>query len=166
MILLSRAVSAVCAVLLASCASYDGSSLRQGATADEVRAAMGKPTATWRDGASEVLEYARGPEGLHTYLVYLDATGRLGEIRQVLDEKNFARIEIGKSTKEEVRRVIGGPGQTFVAARSGIEWWDYRYLDRSRKMRLEVGFDGAGVVRQLERLVDPSEVSYDGPATM
>jgi SmpA / OmlA family len=154
------------ALALTACVSYGPGALGPGASAEEVRAKMGAPTGTWREPGGEVLEYARGPEGAHTYLVYLDGSGRVREIRQVLDENNFSRIEIGKSTQDDVRHLIGGPGSRGAFPRSGGEWWDYRYIDHAMKMRLYVVFDDAQRVRELVRVLDPTETSLGMPSNM
>jgi outer membrane protein assembly factor BamE (lipoprotein component of BamABCDE complex) len=147
-------------VLLVSCA-LDTSVLRPGVPAEQVRARLGAPTGTWRDGNFEVLEYATGPEGVQTFMVHLDASERIKEVHQVLNEEFFQRIEIGKSTKDEVRRLIGRPGLTSSTPRTGLEWWDYRYSSFG-KMRLYLGFDQSNVVRQIARAQDHTEMNYDG----
>jgi hypothetical protein len=38
------------------------------------------------------LEFARGPFGRHTYMVDLDAQGRVANVEQVLDARHFARV--------------------------------------------------------------------------
>jgi outer membrane protein assembly factor BamE (lipoprotein component of BamABCDE complex) len=165
MTLTARAVFLSFTVVLAGCASYGPGALQPGASADEVRAKMGAPTGTWRDGAGDVLEYARGPEGVDTYLVQLDGAGRVSEIRQVLNEKYFSRIEIGKSTEDDVRHLIGRPGNKG-ALRQGEEWWDYRYFNGMMKMRLYVTFDGNHRVRELFRTQDPTEIGPGSPSSM
>lgn len=82
-------------------------------TATEVRSVMGNPTFEWKapDG-SYTWEFARGPEGVVTYMVELGSDHVLRAIRQVLTEQYFAQIQPGMS-RDAVRKVIGKPGQTM-----------------------------------------------------
>ena len=154
--------------LLFGCSSYSGSGLVPGqANEDAVRAAMGQPSADYRDGGHHFLEYARGPIGFHTYLASFDATGRLERIDQILTPDRFARIQVNTSTQADVRRIIGSPGMITRFARTGVEYWDYRYLEDRIKMRLYVGFDASGTVVKLERMQDPDELGVTGsPGSM
>ena len=161
---MKRFLAAAAALLMASCASYDGHSLAPGASAEQVRAVMGTPTSAWRDGAGEVLEYARGPEGSHTYFVRLDGAGRMVGIDQVLNDATFNRIEIGRTTRDDVLHLIGHPASSMTVR--GLEWWDYRYQQGGPKMRFNVAFDASGIVRRVERLMDPTEINSDGPSSM
>jgi hypothetical protein len=153
---------------VAGCTSYSGSGLVAGqATEEGVRAAMGKPTDDFRDDGHHYLDFARGPIGFHTFRASFDAAGRLEGIEQILTLERFARIQVDKAMRDDVRKLIGSPGLVTRFPRTGIEYWDYRYLEDRVKMRLYVGFDGSGRVVKLERLLDPEEVmAVDGPSGM
>ena len=62
------------AVLLAGCASYDGRGLQPGvSSADDVMALMGTPAMQWQDAdGRRQLAYPRGPEGLQTFMAFID----------------------------------------------------------------------------------------------
>lgn len=97
-------------ITLGACASYDGRGLRPGISSiDEVQQLMGEAAFRWRasDG-SERLFYPRGPHGVHTFMVKIDAAGRLASIENVLEPKHFARLREGMS-EAEVIRIIGPP---------------------------------------------------------
>ena len=82
------------AALVAGCASYDGRGLQPGVSSvDEVVSVMGKPAMQWKDPDGRMqLAYPRGPEGLQTFMAFVDAQGRLERIEGVL-EKSLARSD-------------------------------------------------------------------------
>lgn len=95
---------------LAACASYDGRGLQPGVSSiDDIQQLMGEAALRWRENdGSERLFFPRGPHGLHTFMVKVDAGGRLTSIENVLEPKHFARLREGMS-EEEVIRIIGPP---------------------------------------------------------
>ncbi len=117
---------AVVAVLLTACSGYAPSGNPTGMTADQIVAEMGAPeTRRTVEGGSR-LEYPRGPFGRHTWFVYLDATGRVVRTEQVLNERNFLNINPGM-TQDQVRYVLGRPGEVYTLGRSRGVVWNYRY---------------------------------------
>ena len=152
--LAKRLATLACALLLGACGTYYKiAGVPAGSTPDQVTATAGKPTDTWRDGAAEVWEYATGPAGAVTYLARFEG-GRLSGVQQVLTEANFQKITPGTS-KEDVRRLLGRPGQTATYANKGEEVWSWRYFEGTRRMLLNVHFDAAkGTVREVTRRVD------------
>lgn len=127
-----RLNAAACAALLASallagCATYSPQALRPGMTADQVVAAMGPPNARHaQPGGGARLEYARGPMGLHTYMVDLDAQGRMTGWEQVLDDAHFNAIRPGISV-QELQRQIGRPSAILPGGYQPGQVWSYRY---------------------------------------
>lgn len=156
-------------VLLAGCAAYGGYGLNPGvATLPEVLATMGKPAMRWDDPDGRIqLAYPRGPMGTETFMVFVAPDGRLQRIEQVLTPEHFARIENGKSTKEDVLRLLGPsyPGWTMYFDRRNELVWEWRYSDGGgQAYRLDVMIDATtGIVRstftrseQLERDLAPA----------
>ena len=80
------ASSAVSVVLLSACSGYSPGDLRVGASETDFRTHMGEPTARYAlaDGGSKI-EYARGPMGKHTYMIDVDAAGRVREASYASD---------------------------------------------------------------------------------
>lgn len=142
---------------LAACASYDGAGLRPGASGDEIRSTMGKPDTIWRESdGGATWEYARGPQGLHTYMVRLGSDDRLREIRQVLNTETFASIRPGTMTREEVHRLLGTPARELYFALKDEQVWDYRYFDVISRYEyaFSVHFNPLGVVSGTETTPD------------
>ena len=142
------AIFAACVLLAAACASYDGYSLRAGAsTESEVRSLMGPPAAEFvnADG-SKRLAYPRGPLGAQTYMADVGSDGILKSVSPVLRDDTFYRIQPGL-TREEILRMIGPPGETMYFQRLGQTAWDYRYQDTwGYPAIFSVMFDEKGVV--------------------
>ncbi len=123
----TRASSAASVILLSACAGYSPGDLRPGQSESELRARMGEPTSRYArpDGGARV-EFARGPMGKHTYMVEVDAGGRVRGWQQVLTEANFESIAIA-APQAEVRQQLGRPSETRVGWRGVGEVWSYRY---------------------------------------
>ena len=90
----TRTMILAAALVLAGCATYRVADMPAGSTTEQVAARAGKPTDTWRDGSTEVWEYATGPSGRMTYLARFD-DGRLTSTRQVLTEETFQKVVPG-----------------------------------------------------------------------
>ena len=117
------------AALLTACATPPPA---PGTARDEVLRAWGQPTARYAlpEGA-ERLEYATGPFGRTTWMIDLDAAGRVRQARQVLNEAEFLQVQIragsGELTREELLRWIGTPGERRHGGWAGGEVWSWRY---------------------------------------
>jgi hypothetical protein len=119
-----RAAIVLCAAaLLAGCAIP----FKPGQSEAEVIAAAGRPP-TGRymlPGGVHRLEYATGPMGRHTWMVDLDAQGRVQQVEQVLNELTFLKVTDGMA-RDDLLRLIGRP------AHRQREWmdketWFWRY---------------------------------------
>lgn len=155
-------------LLLGACASYDGRGLTPGTSQlDEVIALMGDPALRWQDAdGSCQLAYPRGPAGFHTYMVRIDAAGRLQSIENVLDLPHLARVTRG-ATREQVLRTLGPPDErltAYFAARDELAW-DWRFIEGYQSpMRMIVLFDAtAGTVRST--MVQPEQSAFADPPT-
>jgi hypothetical protein len=112
--------------LLAGCAGF-GPKVSNGQTADEVIRAMGQPTARYAfANGGQRLEYASGPYGKTTYMIDLDASGRVTGWDQVLTELNFNSLPAGM-TRDEVLVRIGHPSERFYIGWQERDVWAYRY---------------------------------------
>lgn len=133
-------------LLLSGCAGYAGHGLQAGVSSEnDVVSTMGAPAMAWSlSGGGRQLAYPRGPAGYATFMVFVDANGRLERIENVLDMASFARIQPGM-TQDEVLQLIGPPQPQWTAyfkARDELVW-EWRYCDSWREAaRFDVLFDG------------------------
>ena len=136
-------------LLVAGCASYSGWGLKPGTSGvDEIRRIMGEPVKICPlAGGRQNLVYPRGPAGLHTFNVQVDKGGVLESIENVLEERGFARLQKGRSTKDDVLCIFGPPYiETYFKARNELVW-DYRFRDAwGYPSRFHVLFNDAGIV--------------------
>jgi len=126
---LSLANGLLCTVLAISClgcSTMQPKQIRVGQSQAEVLSAMGQPTGRYAlDGGVQRLEFARGPAGRVTWMVDLDAHGRVLGIEQVLDAAHFARV-VDKMPREALLRLLGRPAARQGESQ-GRETWSWRY---------------------------------------
>lgn len=144
--------------LLAGCAGYAPTQVAVGSSESEVVQSMGPPTSryTLADGQQR-LEYARGPYGRHTYMVDLDAQGRVAKVEQVLDARHFEQVLPGQS-RDEVLRTIGRPSERAGMFRDG-QIWSWRYANNDC-LWYQAQFDAQGVLTSAGYGIMPG---CDGP---
>jgi hypothetical protein len=137
--------------------------LAPGASADEVQRLLGAPTGRYPlAGGAQRLEYARGPYGKQTWMIDVDAGGRLTSATQVLTERQFNAIRAG-ATAEEVLRTIGRPSNTgFVGWHKTRTVWSYRYASPFCQW-FQVGLSEAGIVEDTGYGPDPLCDDVDKP---
>jgi hypothetical protein len=128
-------------VLFAGCASVSPGDLKPGATAAEISAQMGTPRATYvLPNGGKRLEF-RG-SGPRTFMVDVDASGRLVSWVQVLNETNFRNIVPGM-TSEQVLMTLGRPDETEPAGRLGGQFWFWHFQNiQCQWFQLHIGTDG------------------------
>jgi outer membrane protein assembly factor BamE (lipoprotein component of BamABCDE complex) len=134
------------AASLAACAltPYSPSGVSPGAPRAEVERIMGPPTAVYTMPDGHVrLEYNRMPAGRQTFMVDLDAAGRMAHWENVLDEHHFAAIQPGMSYAD-VLRLIGPPTFTsqYRFPERGITW-NYRFITIQRCIVFQIPFVAA-----------------------
>ena len=136
--------------LFAGCANY--STISPGTPSQQVQAKVGVPGAVWKNpDGSEVWEYPRGPLGRQTYMVTMGSDHAVREVHQVLSNEYFLKVRAGMS-RDEVRRILGRPGEIMSFDERGEEVWTWRYQEQNL-MFFNVLFDRtAGTVRTTERL--------------
>jgi len=118
----------------------------------QVEARMGKPETVRKNAdGSQVWEYPGGPLGRQTYMVSLASDHSVTQVRQVLSEEYFSKVHAGMS-RDEVRRLLGKPGEIMIFDARDEEVWSWRYLQEN-PMFFNVLFDRtAGTVRTTQRL--------------
>jgi len=145
-----RTLALICVAAVSSwgCAL---SPARIGMDEAQVQARMGKPE-TVRKGTdgSQIWEYPTGPAGRQTYMVGIGPDRQVREVRQVLSEPYFAKVTSGMS-REEVRNILGRPGDVWQFPARNEEVWSWRYQEIN-PMFFNVMFDRtSGTVRTVQR---------------
>ena len=120
----------------------------------DVRTARGKPTdVRFAPSGEEIWEYATGPQGERTYVVQFDRNGRVGTTTQVLTEQNVDRIVPGKTSRGDVRSLLGRPGD--INAAGDGEVWEWRFKPEGFAAEtLYVFFGRDGIVADVTRVKD------------
>ena len=113
------------AASLAGCANF--TAVSSGMPAQQVQAKLGTPETVRKNAdGSEVWEYPGGPLGRQTYMVTLGSDRAVREVHQVLSEEYFSKVHAGMS-RDEVRRLLGKPGEIMVFGARDEEVWSWRY---------------------------------------
>lgn len=157
---MKKALLLAVGIFLAGCAS-SGANLRPGVSdAAAVRSDMGAPTETVRlaDGG-QAWFYPKGL-GRVTYRVELGPDEKVRAVEQVLDEAHFDRIQAGKTTKDELRALLGPPFYVWHMRDETV--WEYRYLwAQSTPWILRVGIGPNDLVTGQAR-IEELDAAPDG----
>ncbi len=122
--------TALLAAAVAGCVAIRPPDIRPGQTEADVLAVFGQPTGRYSmPQAATRLEFATGPYGRTTWMVDLDAAGRVTGARQVLNEASFADFQARAPgmTVDELLRTLGRPGERRHGGWQGGEVWSWRY---------------------------------------
>lgn len=114
-------------VALGACSGYAPPTGVVGLPVAALEQAMGPATGRYKlaDGSTR-LEFARGPMGLHTWMIDLDARGHVLRSEQVLTERTFATLRNGDS-RESVLQRLGRPAEARRAGLQPGELWSWRF---------------------------------------
>lgn len=112
--------------LLSACASLQPPLARPGQTEAQMLATMGTPTGRYTlDAGAQRVEYATGPFGRVTWMVDLDASGRITAVQQALTRQNFAKVRHGMP-RDELLRLLGRPADR-AGEYMNRETWSWRF---------------------------------------
>ncbi|MEM5449739.1 hypothetical protein [Paraburkholderia guartelaensis] len=128
-----------------------------GDDAQSVIARFGPPAETYDlpDGGKRLM-WPTQPMGEVTTAADIDASGRVVNVRQVLQPNEFYRAEIGKWTRSDVLVNFGRPVETSYFPLMKKEAWTYRYLeDNVWYMLYSFYFDDQGILRLTQKTPDP-----------
>jgi len=144
--------------LLSGCAELALQKVAQGASADDVRRAAGRPSEELilPDG-SKAWYYVAGPTGWTTYRVHFSASDGVLDSRQVLTPQSFQQdLVSGKTTREQAMAALGPPGLIMSFPNLNEVVWTYRWMDVEMPSKMDVHFDATtGVVRYYNTYWDP-----------
>jgi hypothetical protein len=155
--MMRRFLLAAIAALLAGCAGgpFGGPAVAPGATRDAVIGRMGQPQRVFRLPTGERLQYSMQPWGREAWMVDLDASGRVVQMRQALTETNFHRIELGKWTREDIEREYGRPARVDSVSSWRGPVWTYNWRDRvNTDMFYYVYLDERNIVQRAHPAID------------
>jgi hypothetical protein len=141
------------ALLLNACAAP----MQAGQDASQVLAARGAPSTKAKTAAGERWIYASTFAQFNT-TVEFDAAGKVIRAYNGLTDTNFATIETGKWTRDEVMAAFGPP-----AEKGRVGWgahtfdvWSYRYKQNGQAdMLMNVHFGSDGKVAKFYPTIDP-----------
>jgi hypothetical protein len=140
--------------LAAGCAGYSPESLAPGSSLADATRTLGAPSGEYALAPSgKRLEFARGPYGLHTYMLDFDGEGKLVTWRQVLTEESFSTIGTGMGS-DAVLRTLGRPAHQFGVWSHQQTIWAYRF-DSPQCLWFMVGVNPAGQVASTSYGPDP-----------
>lgn len=116
-------------------------------TGFEVREAMGPPSMEWKnDDGSTTWEFTRMPAGKKNFMATIGTDNILRELKQVVTEETFAKVQTGM-TKDELRRLLGKPTQTMRMPLKPEDVWSWAYDDVfPREMFFDVTLNQDGKV--------------------
>ncbi len=121
--------AACAAAVLVACAGNVPPKDLNGRSEAEVVQAMGQPTGRYPlPDNGRRLEFAKGPGGRETYMIDLDAQGRVVQSEQVLDPNHFDVVASGMK-RDDLLRFIGRPGER-AGVRGGGEIWSWYYVQQ------------------------------------
>jgi hypothetical protein len=154
------------AAALAGCASlpggYDPGPLKAGDSEQAVLTRMGAPTErqTGVPGVAQRLVYARGPMGKHTFMIDLDAQGRVTGWFNALEPQRLRQIVRG-ARQEDLRRRYGPPAEVRRLAFEGRSLWAWRFPTYDCEWFVAT-FDAEGRVLDAGVMTDPRcDIDHD-----
>src|SRR5262245_37345842 len=140
------------AALLGGCAGVR--SLVPGQSTDaDVRARLGAPKETRTEAGDQVWEYPTGPEGFTNYSVRLGPDNRVKSVTQLVTEEQLEKVVVGKSSKAEVRQLLGRPAEETVYYIGPTWYWRFIRNGISPGF-LVVTFDQGGTATSKIAIID------------
>lgn len=127
-----------------------------GSSQADVLQRWGTPTAIYAlDAAAKRLEYASGPFGRTTWMVDVDANGRVTQARQVLTEAEFFLLQSAPVlSREALLRWIGTPSERS-GVRGGGQTWSWRYATNDC-LWFQASIEPDGRVKGASYGIDPT----------
>lgn len=133
------------AFALGGCANViPAASIKPGYTnVAQVEQAMGKPDMTWRNADGRIIQaaYSDQPAGFVTFMVYFNNQGVVTGVDQVMNDRNFAKIQKGMDG-HQVHKILG-PERTVDHFNSMHQIdWNYGFCtDNQGREVFSVSFD-------------------------
>jgi len=146
-------IALLLAALVAGCGGARSLVPGQSTEAD-VRAAMGAPRDTRTEANGDLIwEYPTGPEGFDNYSVRMGPDRKVKEVTQLVTEAQLEKIVVGKSTRDDVRRILGRPAMETVY-HVGPTWYWRHLKGGTQPGYLVVTFNPDGTVGTKISIID------------
>jgi len=153
-----NAKRATLAMLLALAAcTQPWQSVEPGADVSTLVARLGPPRETYNlpDGGKRLM-WPTQPMGHTTTAADIDANGKVVSVRQVLQQSEFYRAQVGVWTRNDVLINFGRPVETAFFPRMQREVWSYRYIENNIDyLMFNFYFDEQGILRLTQKTPDP-----------
>jgi len=146
-----------CAVVLVVCAcAQPHQKIAPGSDQAAAISELGPPRETYPlPNGGKRLMWPTQPMGTTTTAVDIDASGKVVSVRQVLQENEFYRAQVGTWTRDDVLVNFGRPFETAYFSRMQREVWSYRYLENNiTYLIFNFYFDDQGVLRLTQKTPD------------
>jgi hypothetical protein len=153
---LSVAALASITALLGACAQ-PWQNVQVGADSSTLTARLGAPREVYDlPNGGKRLMWPTQPLGETTTAADVDASGKILGVRQVLEENEFYRAQIGTWTRQDVLVNFGRPVETSYFPLMKREVWTYRYMEANVwYMMFNFYFDDQGILRLTQKTPDP-----------
>jgi hypothetical protein len=123
-------------------------SVQPGASREEVVSRYGTPSRVVALASGTRLQYSQQPAGQSAVMVDLDATGRVTQVREVLNPAGFSAVVVGQSTREDTLRALGRPAMVDRVASWPGDILTYRWRDHDLDMLYWFYLDASQVVQR------------------
>ncbi|KMY86230.1 putative lipoprotein transmembrane [Candidatus Paraburkholderia calva] len=154
---LRGALGGACVALLLTACAQPWQAVPPGADASVLTARLGPPREVYDlpDGGKRLM-WPTQPLGEFTTAADVDASGKVLNVRQVLDENEFYKAQIGVWTKKDVLVNFGRLVKASYFPLMKREVWTYRYMEANIwYMMYSFYFDDQGIVRLTQKTPDP-----------
>lgn len=131
------------AVLTGCATAIPGASIKPGVSVAQVEQSVGKPDMTWRNSQGKVIQaaYSNQPAGYVTFMVYFNDQGTVTRVEQVMNNRNFAKIQKGMNG-DDVHRILGPERSVDHFSNLNQIDWNYGYCsDNAGREVFSVSFD-------------------------
>jgi hypothetical protein len=150
------ALTCLGALLLAGCAQ-PWQRFTQGEDESTIVAKLGPPREVYDlPNGGKRLMWPTQPMGETTTAADIDGAGKIVTVRQVLDDNEFYKAQIGTWTKSDVLVNFGRPVETSYYPLMKRQVWTYRYMESNVwYMMYSFYFDDEGILRTTQKSPDP-----------
>ena len=149
-------------MVLGGCASLTGGGLIPGkSVAKDVEAAMGQPAEKISSpNGDSIWFYPRHQAGRQTIAVRIAPDGTVRSVEERLEPEYMAKVVAGVTTASQARELLGPPYRVTRLPLLQREVSDYLFYDgMGVKQVLSLQFSPDGIVREINVVRDPTEVS-------